>query len=528
MPFVRLLGRHFVVAGAVLGLGIAAAADANAPAPMPPPPELLQELDFGYAPPVEETRDSEATRNALAPLQPVAPVQATAPAAAPVSPLPSSPTRETVYVSSPIVISPPSTAMPADYFNLPLEGQAIPGIVMPELDYSYREPGMEEDIIAARPRTVGMSIRQLEPWFGLAKGSEGEALEAKQRNDEYVYLDQLHKSIRAYMDIVEMADAGNEAREEAWYGVARCEYRLGNWWKAFDALERSFPKMYEKSEVAGRIKLEMYIGERLWRMGDQPAPDAIIDREQLNGYQAASRVYAAAVFNQPTSDDAPLALLRRGDAATMEQNWKEAARYYRQVVQYFPESEPAMQARSSLTEAIYRDEHPAGFPEAARDDVASIMDDVERASGRLSGEAEERRVRAVALANDLEAETKLRHAKEYLRSLRVRKSRDAAVFLLGDVVSLYPNTSQAQEAAELLRGMGIEPPIQLSDGSRFPLTSGWSGREMEQQTDEIPSGGSVVLEGQEDTWGDVLPPSPSRETVYDGFSVPGTVDSSSY
>ena len=361
---------------------------------------------------------------------------------------------------------------------------------------------------------LGLSVRQLTPFFALAKGSEGEAMDATRRGDDAAAQEQLGKAVAAYTEIIGMADAGTEAREEAWYGVARCEYRRGNWWRSFDALERSFPKRFERPEVEGRIKLEMYIGERLWGMGTKPVPGAMADGSQLNGYQAASRVYKAAIFNQPTAQDAPLALLRRGDASGLEGNWKEAAGFYRQVVTYYPESEPAMQARSSLTEAVYRQEWPTGFPEAARDDLNVVMDDVERSDpASLSPEAEERRQRAVAIANNLEAETKLRHAKEYLRSIRVKKSRDSAVFLLGDIVSHYPNTSQAGEASDILRGMGIEPPMVLSDGSRFPLARPWTG------TDPAASGagstgGSVELEGQSGISGDALPPSPTRETVY--------------
>jgi tetratricopeptide (TPR) repeat protein len=301
-----------------------------------------------------------------------------------------------------------------------------------------------------------------------------------------------------------MADAGNEAREDAWYGLARCEYRRGNWWKAFDALERSFPRKFDRSEVAGRIRLEMFIGEHLWRLGEARIPDTSSNGELLTGYRAASLVYAAAIFNQPIAADAPLALLRRGDAAAMDRDWEAAEKFYRQVVEYYPESEPAMQARSSLAEMVMR-RYSLELPEAARNDLGSIMDDVERADAGLSGAAEERRRRAVAVANDMEAETKLRHAKEYLKNVRVRKSRDAAVFLLGDLVSHFPGTIQAGEAADILRGMGIEPPMTLSDGDRFPITSGWDGRrDVDGERDFFP-GGSVAVDRQ-DVTGEVPEP----------------------
>ncbi len=521
----------------------APAADPGAPAPLPPPPELLGGMPFEMTGPLPESApaDPEETRRALAPpaalgIQPEAQpayqivTSAPSPAAAITSPAPSPAPApvQVMTVRAPLrdlTISPPSRYMPDEYFELPIEDTVIPGVVMPELDRTYLARMGGRPAPTGRPVSPGMSIRQLEPYFALAKGSEAVALEAGRKGEEPVYREQLTKAIDAYMAIIDMADASTEAREEAWYGLARCEYRRGNWWQAFDALERSFPKKFERSEVAGRIKLEMFVGERLWRMGGEPVPGANPEGTPLTGYQAASRVYAAAIFNQPTAKDAPLALLRRGDAAAMDKNWQEAAKYYRQVVEYYPESDQAMQARSSLTESIYRQDWPGGFPEAARSDVALIMDDVERADTRLSGEAQERRTRAVTLANENEAETKLRHAKEYLKKVRTRKSRDGAVFLLGDVVSYYPNTPQAAEAAEILRGLGLEPPMTVSDGSRFPITAGASGAGMPAGQDGVfgPGGGGGFIElgGQDDIGGGALPPSPTRETVFETMSIPG-------
>lgn len=502
------------------------------PAPLPPPPELLADIDAAplYDAIHMANESPEETRQALEPPQPIAiqPARTTSsdPTPAQASRYPE--TRAAAPAASAPAAAMPSRRLSETYAAFPADAEEmIPGVLLPELDETFREPGFG-GLASDRQAAAGLTIRQLQPYFALAKGSESQAIEARKRGDANAFADQASKAIAAYMDIIGMADAGTEAREEAWYGVARCEYRLGNWWRAFDALERSFPGKFEKSEVASRVKLEMFIAERLWRLGDEPAADA-----GLNGYRAAGRVYAAVVFNQPAGSDAPIALLRQGDAAAMGQDWKEAAKYYRQVVEYYPESEQAMQARSSLTESIYRQDWPAGFPEAARTDVASIMDDVERADSRLSDDAEERRKRAVTLANDLEAETKLRHAKEYLRSFRVRKSRDAAVFLLGDICSLYPNTSQAAEAADMLLAMGIEPPMILSDSSRFPLSSGWSGREpgfapvsdIGTIRDDGFSGGSVAIEGQNNRYDGVLPPSPTRVTVFETLPEPVPIES---
>ena len=98
------------------------------------------------------------------------------------------------------------------------------------------------------------------------------------------------------------------------------------------------------------------------------------------------------------------------------------------------------------------------MPEAARRDALTVITDVERSEAALSEEAASRRRRAVSVANDLDAATKLRHAKEYLKSVKLRRSRDGAIFLLKDVALMYPGTEQADEAMELLAALGEEPP----------------------------------------------------------------------
>ncbi len=510
--------------GMCLGLMLFAASPAfcaAAPEPLPPPPELLDGGAYPspqypeyqgaatpgrYSPPASGLSRQPFSRPEDAPYDPYS-----VPASTYLPPLPGSPASETdapyavrqpafaapVLQAPPMAAlpptpsvppagaggfqaSPPAMYMPADYFNLPMnhEDEIIPGVLMPTVNEEFYDPAFVPP--ARRIIRGGMSQRQLEPFFEEAKGFEKAALDAKGVNDEQNYRENLRKAVAGYMEIIAMADAGHEAREEAWYGVARCEYRNENWWKSFDALERSFPGEFDRAEVAGRVKLEMFIGERLWRMGRNPVPGARKDGGVLTGYQAASRVYAAAIFNQPNSRDAPLALLRRGDAAAMEENWDDAAKFYRSVVQYYPESEPAMQARSSLAEAVYRQEWPAGLPEMAREDLNSLMTEVEGSERRLSVPAEDRRERAAILANNHEAEIKLRQAKDYMSKIRVKKSRDAAVFQLGQIVSHYPNTPQAHEAADILAGMGIDPPMILAEGNRYPIIGGADGLEVDR------------------------------------------------
>ena len=327
-----------------------------------PKPELPEYDPYNTMPQLPPLPGSQAARMPVNVPNVVPPPMTSAP----YSPISAAPPQTPVPVAAQaragqgFQVSGPAAYMPEEYFNLPFTDEDyIPGVVLPDLDPEFSDPGAP-GYSGKRYIQPGMNQRQLEPFFDLAKGFEKRALDFKKNNDDFNYRENLGKAVSGYMEIIAMADASNEAREEAWYGVARCEYRRENYWRAFDALERSFPEQFERDEVQGRIRLEMFIGERLWRMGNSQVPDSRKNGELMTGYQAASRVYTAALFNQPNATDAPLAMLRRGDGAAMEQNWEEAAKFYRSVIEYYPESEPAMQARSSLAEAVYRQEWPAG------------------------------------------------------------------------------------------------------------------------------------------------------------------------
>lgn len=347
----------------------------------------------------------------------------------------------------------------------------IPGVLLPE-------PAANESVHAeavvtpiesppaiARPRVpTGMTVRQLEPLFMLAKGSESAALEAKKSDDDVAYRDQLSKGVKAYMDIVNQADAGNEAREEAWYGVARCEYRLGNWWRTFEALERSYPKEYSKPDVESRVKLEMFAADRLYSLREAIAPDAVDEDKPLSGYMAAAKVYAAVAFNQPRNAQAPRAVLRGGDIAAFYGKWDEAERFYRQVVKNYGDTDEAMQARASLMEVLYRRDWPSGFPEEGRRDIRLMRDDLERAGSNNSELTKERLRRANSAGAEYEAEIKLNNAIDYMRSVRAgKKAQQAALFLLNDVIDKYPNTKAAADARRILdEGSGNRPAGQRS------------------------------------------------------------------
>lgn len=500
----RTGAQAFVLAAAfvaAVSLMPSASALDQLPEPLPPPPELLEGMDLGLTPePMSPAEQAEQSRRTAA--APAGGRQTSRAIAQPVN-LASAGTEPTTQAARrPVQTRADSGQSGAEYTDLQASGGGIPGVLTPELKREYA---------AARPRTQGMSARQLAPFFSLAKGSEGAALEASGTGDTSAYRQRLENAINAYMEIVSMADAGTEAREEAWYGVGRCEYRLGNWWKAFDALERSYPARYDPREVEARVKLEMFVGERLWQMGDAPAPDA-----DLAGYQAASRVYRAVLFNQPRSDNAPLALLRQGDAAARDKDWDEAGKYYRQLVETYPDSDEAMRARSSLAETIYSKEWPTGMPEEAIKDVKMLMDDVYRTEDSLSPEAVERRSKAEAAVDGADAAMKLRQAKEYLAKMRTKKSRQGAAFLLSDIVSKYPNTPQAEEAKAILDSIGVRPLDTASKGTASSALTAESryGEEGDSgvnygfgASDAIPP--MVELEP---TSG--LPPSPTRETVY--------------
>lgn len=240
--------------------------------------------------------------------------------------------------------------------------------------------------------------------------------------------------------------ATGEVAEEAWLGVARCELLLGNPWRAFLAVEQSFPSHYDARRVSERITLQIEIAKALEAQGMTPVDMGEGEEKKSTGYEAASRIYERIVYNDPQHPFAPEALLRAGDCHRKIGNYDQAEFRYRQLLTHYEHAEAVGLARPSLAEVLAR-RHRATNPDAVRSEVADLLPP-EELEVEMSEAVRERTQAAHAVRNETEAESMYEKARYYAGT--GRRGRSAAIFLCEDILKRFPGTPSAVEAQTLL------------------------------------------------------------------------------
>jgi len=304
--------------------------------------------------------------------------------------------------------------------------------------------------IPFKPQTKAEDAgKEFEILLALARGQYQET------SDEEETKSNLTEALAIYRQMIELGASGN-MRREAFWGAARCCFRLGRLWEAFEAIEQSFPPAFEPQAVAERVALEYQIAVCLMRYGAQQVPDAFADDKPLTGYEAASRVFRAIVYNDARAAQAPLALLGEGDCLGESGDWQGAQKAYRRFLREHPRHELAAEAKAALARALVVS--AAGGKSALVEEAAALAREAEAQEMigerlRIRLEAY-RRARQETLAADL-----LAKADFYLRQ-KTPQGRKSGVFTLREVMRQFPATKAAQQAARRLAECG-EAPAEL-------------------------------------------------------------------
>ena len=270
--------------------------------------------------------------------------------------------------------------------------------------------------------------------------------------------DKLEDAKAIYRMAIHNGAAGYEL-EEAYMGLARCEYRQGNYWAAFQAIESSFPKKFVTKEVELRVKMELDLAGRLARTGKREVTGAPLEKDKngnnlpsrINGYEAAALIYKAVTFNDPKGAYGPRGLLMSARC------YKEAEQYYNSEVEYrhlvetYPDSEEAQKAQAELVEviALKNMNNDKGIEGGTQDEVLSRMQQakvVAKNSPQVSKSVE----KAESAVAQTQSKSMLEKADFYIQRGN-RKSRAAASFLLSEIIRLYPQTEAAEIAAKKLK-----------------------------------------------------------------------------
>ncbi len=246
--------------------------------------------------------------------------------------------------------------------------------------------------------------------------------------------------------------------EEAYMGLARCEFRQGNYWNAFEALESSFPKEFDQDGVALRIKMELDLAGRLARMGKREATGAPFKKD-INGnmlpdriscLEASAIIYKAITFNDPKGPYAPRGLLMSGRCYNELGMYKQSEDEYRHLVETYPESVETEKAQAELVEVLAKKNAAAdkGIEGEVQDEVQDRLLQA-KAVAKNSPEMAESVERANAALADTQSKAMLDKAEFYI-SRGNSKSLSAAKFLLNDIIKRFPQTAAAKIAAERL------------------------------------------------------------------------------
>lgn len=281
--------------------------------------------------------------------------------------------------------------------------------------------------------------------------SSAKALERERQYDEAmaIYRMALHNGV------------SGRAKDEAYLGLARCEEQQGNLWKAFLAVESSFPtreqllalKNEERSEeLLRRLNIETRLGDALTRAGKNIVADAKDKKgAPLNGFAAAAEVFNSIVFNNPQSAPARAALIKRGYCLRQNGDFAEAERSYRLLINSFPGAPEVAEANIALAALLAEKTQTNGGIRGDEEREATAIFNAAAATPDLKPELKEKLAAAKKAVDENKAQALLQSVKNYYLKRGGRKEQESAAFLLADIIARYPQTQAAAEAKTLLK-----------------------------------------------------------------------------
>lgn len=281
--------------------------------------------------------------------------------------------------------------------------------------------------------------------------------------DKYLYLSAKKlecaggESIEEAMSIYRMAlhnGAKGRASDEAYLGLARCEYARGDYWQAFRAVESSYPQEFDRAELDLRSRMELELGKLLMQRAGQPVAGALDkDGKTLNGYQTAEIVFESVVYNDPKSVLAPQALRHKAQCQKELRRYEDAKKSYYMLTNSYPFSPEKAQASLELIELMaLMTKDTGGIKPADQERVVNILRSNKASSNNADPAFREKITQAETAVKENQATARLGEAKFYLKR-GGDKANAAAKFMLEDILRHYPDAAAAKEAQELLHKM---------------------------------------------------------------------------
>lgn len=263
------------------------------------------------------------------------------------------------------------------------------------------------------------------------------------------------EALEEAMSIYRMAarnGAQGRALEEAFMGLARCEYARGNYWQAFLAIEASYPKEFDRAALDLRSRMEADLAEKMIAKANAPVEGAQgKNGKPLNGYQAAVAIFDAMIYNDQKGPLIPAALRRKAFCQTQLKDYDEAEKTYFVLQNSFPYSQENAPAKLELIELLaLKTKGEGGIKARRQEQVVEMLREVEASPAGDNPEIKQKMEAAKAAVRENQAAAKIEQAKTYLKRGGTKENA-AAKFLLEDVLRLYPDAESAKEAQTMLQ-----------------------------------------------------------------------------
>ncbi|MFH0910315.1 MAG: hypothetical protein V1918_02215 [Planctomycetota bacterium] len=238
----------------------------------------------------------------------------------------------------------------------------------------------------------------------------------------------------------------------AHFGRGKALRSLGRLLEAFEEMEQSFPPMPNTQEIEARCAIEMEIGKQWLALGAKPVSPGGSDPEKNeSGYQAASRVFQAVVYNDPQGALAPEAILGLGDAELGLSHFERAENTYLRLVRDYARSPWSDVARVRAARSMALRHPKEGMQSSlllGAEELLSAVGATPWAYAPAAAEVEETR----KLLNEGRADEDLARAEFYLKGPNER-AKNAGAYLLRAIQERYAGTPAATKARERLRAL---------------------------------------------------------------------------
>jgi tetratricopeptide (TPR) repeat protein len=275
------------------------------------------------------------------------------------------------------------------------------------------------------------------------------------RYADWLVADNPEKALGQY-DLLLKKFPHTEEAGKGYFGRGLCLYKLGEYLEAFENIEKSFPKSPVKTEIDKRCALEYKIGRKIMAEKNKVVKEGGgFLKKSETGYQVAARIFKAILYNDPANKIAPEVLFSLGECEFAMGRYKHARQAYMRLVTYHADSSLVPIAKLRAAKCYASKSH--GRKNSTRSventmKAEELVKSVRKTGASASVDSRELQ-NTVKLVESKKAAEMLKSAKYYLK-IHKKGSRNSSIFILNDIISRYPGTYSAKEAAGLLEKHG--------------------------------------------------------------------------